>query len=119
MGKKNVGVSAEVFVETVLKVNAEGGTWDDVAKLVGTKKTSCTVRASNLRKEGVNLPTLSRCGRGRKKDITALAKMVSDFQANRAVAETAEVAEVPPTTEVAEVTEVTPVVEQADTQVAE
>jgi len=119
MGKKITGVSAEVFVQTVLEVHSAGGNWDDVAKRVGTKKTSCTVRASNLKKEGVNLPTLSRSGRGRKKDIVALAKMVSDFQASQAVNSVAEVAEVAEVAPVAEVAEVLPVVEQTDTQVAE
>ena len=117
MAKKNAGVPADVFVTTVMQVHSEGGNWDEVAKRLGVKKTSCTVRASNLRKEALakgvelNLPTLSRCGRGRKKDIAALAKMVSDFQAVQAVTPTTEVAEVAEVSQVVEVTPVSEVVE--------
>ena len=103
-------VKVERFLEEVVKASKVGETWDDVSSRLGIKKESCIVRASNLRKAGLNLPNLSRAGGGRRLDIAALAKMVSDLQATEAVVETDKSAEVAVVNEVGE--SVTPVVEE-------
>jgi len=117
-------VRAERFVEEVLRAHKNGEDWDTVASRLGVKKASCTVRASILRKQGIDLPSLTSSGRGGKKtDFVALAKMVSDYQANSAVDDTTETTEAPETSEINEVgnvdvAEVNEVLGQQDQEVS-
>jgi hypothetical protein len=72
-------VDSVTFVKTFLSVHREGGTIQEVADRLGMQKPSATVKASQLRQAGVNLPKL---GQMRKKlNLGALAKMVTDYEA--------------------------------------
>ena len=67
------------FVQMYLQVHREGGTIQDVADRLGMAKNSATVKASQIRQLGYDLPVLKQ--QRQKTDLSALAKMVSDYQA--------------------------------------
>jgi hypothetical protein len=76
-------VDSASFVKCFLAVHKEGGDIQAVADRLGMQKASATVKASQLRQAGIQLPKLSQ---SRKKlDLGALAKMVSDYEANLSV----------------------------------
>lgn len=76
-------VDSASFVRVFLAVHKEGGDIQTVADRLGMQKASATVKASQLRQAGIQLPKLSQ---SRKKlDLSALAKMVSDYEANLSV----------------------------------
>ena len=71
-------VDSASFVAAYLKTHRNGGNMQTLADSLGMNKASATVRASQLRQAGVNLPKLSQ---SRKKlDIAALAKMVQNYE---------------------------------------
>lgn len=71
-------VSSKRFVQVYLQVHKSGGEIQDVADSLGMNKQSATVRASQLRKMGVNLPKLANARK--KLDVSALAKMVQNYE---------------------------------------
>lgn len=78
-------VDSTSFVKAFLAVHSKGGDIQAVADRLGMQKASATVKASQLRQAGVQLPKLSQ---SRKKlDLGALAKMVSDYEANLSVSD--------------------------------
>lgn len=78
-------VDSASFVKAFLAVHKEGGDIQAVADRLGMQKASATVKASQLRQAGIQLPKLLQ---SRKKlDLGALAKMVSDYEANLSVSD--------------------------------
>lgn len=71
-------VDSTSFVAAYLRTHRDGGNMQSLADSLGMNKASATVRASQLRQAGVNLPKLAQ---SRKKlDIAALAKMVENYE---------------------------------------
>ena len=93
--KKASQVSDDQFVKAYIAVTKlENGHEDMVAEMVGLKPSSVKVRAATIRKKlreaGVadedNLPKMPNSGRGRrKKDWSAIAKMVQQETAREAL----------------------------------
>lgn len=73
-------VSAEKFVVAYLYAHKQGWTIGQLAEYLGMEKASANVKASQLRGEGLNLPKLVQVRA--KKDLSALARMVSDYEAS-------------------------------------
>lgn len=73
-------VSAERFVVAYLYAHKQGWTIGQLAEYLGMEKASANVKASQLRGDGLNLPKLKQIRA--KKDLSQLAKMVSDYEAS-------------------------------------
>lgn len=82
-------VSNEDFVGAVLNAHKNGEKMSDVASRLGLEVVTCKSRANKLRKLGVSLPKLKSARQ--QVDVAALAKMVSDYEAESAVNETGEI----------------------------
>ena len=88
-------VSDEVFCKAIVDAVKKNEKASDVASKLGLEVTTVKSRANKLRKAGVPLPKLKSVRQ--TTDMVALAKMVSDYQAecatNAANADNADVTE--------------------------
>lgn len=73
-------VSAEHFVKAYLDAHRAGLTIGQLAESLEMEKASANVKASQLRNQGIKLPKLRQVRKS--KDLGALAKMVSDYEAS-------------------------------------
>ena len=73
-------VSAERFVAGYIHAHKMGWTVQQLADYLNMEKASCNVKASQLRKSGLELPKLHQTRA--KMDLGKLAKMVSDYEAS-------------------------------------
>jgi predicted transcriptional regulator len=71
-------VSSESFVRGYLYGHKQGWNMQQVADHLGMVKASATVKASQLRQAGIQLPKLAQSRQ--KMDLGILARMVTDYE---------------------------------------
>jgi hypothetical protein len=71
-------VSSAAFVAGYLRTHKAGGTMADLAADLGMNKSSATVKASQLRQAGIQLPKLKQLRA--KLDLGVLAMMVKNYE---------------------------------------
>jgi transposase len=79
-------VSNEDFCKAMVRASKTGQSTKEVAVALGIEAATVNSRAAKLRKGGVPLPKLA--SERKKVDFEALAKMVSDYEAEEQVEQT-------------------------------
>lgn len=82
--ERNASVSDETILRAFLDAHKNGGTIASVAAATGMKLGSLNHRVQMLRKNGLELPQLTRrptSGENRRKDVVALKELYANLQA--------------------------------------